>query len=66
MTEEAILQLIRKELREVFEEANKLSKQGHGGFGTSATDMSKGGGTAIEYLAQAIESRQQKKQSTVR
>jgi hypothetical protein len=60
MTEEAILQLIRQELKEVFEDANNLSKQGHGGFGTSASDMSKGGGTPTEYLIQAIEERQQK------
>jgi hypothetical protein len=63
VTEEEVLQLIRNELREIFEDANNLSKKGHGGFGTSATDMSKGGGTPIEYLVQAIEERQQKDSS---
>jgi hypothetical protein len=60
VTEEEILQLIRKELREVFEAANNLSRQGHGGFGTSTTDMNTGGGTPIEYLVQVIQERQRK------
>lgn len=60
MSEEEILRLIRRELREVFEGANSLSRQGQGGFGTSTTDMSRGGGTPTEYLIQALEARQQK------
>jgi hypothetical protein len=53
------LQLIRKELLEVFKEANNLSRQGSSGFGTSVTDMSSGHGTPTEYLVQAIQKRQQ-------
>jgi hypothetical protein len=59
MTEEEIRQLVRKELREVFEDANNLSRQGRNGFGTSTKDMSSGGGTATEYLVQAVLKRQQ-------
>ena len=59
MTEEEIRQLVRKELLEVFEDANNLSRQGGNGFGTSTTDMSIGGGTPTEYLIQAIQERQQ-------
>ncbi len=54
MSEEEIRQLVRKELREVFEDANNLSRQGRNGFGTSTKDMSSGGGTATEYLVQAV------------
>jgi hypothetical protein len=59
MTEEEIRQLIRKELREVFEDAHNLSRQGSNGFGTSTKDMSTGGGTPTEYLVQAILRREQ-------
>lgn len=60
MTEEEIRRLVRKELREVFEDANKLSRQGSNGFGTSTKDMSAGAGTPTEYLVQAVLARQQR------
>ena len=60
MTEEEVLRLIRKELREVFETANNLSRQGSSGFGTSTADMSTGAGMPTEYLVQAIQERQRR------
>ena len=60
MTEEEVLRLIREELREVFEDANNLSRQGSSGFGTSTADMASGAGTPTEYLIQAVQERQQR------
>lgn len=60
MTEEEVLRLIRKELREVLEDANSLSRQGSSGFGTSKVDMSAGAGTPTEYLVQAVHERQRR------
>jgi hypothetical protein len=59
MTEQEVLELVRRELLEIFEEANARSRQGSsgGGFGTSAADMSSGKGAPTEYLIQALRER---------
>jgi hypothetical protein len=59
MSEEGILRLVRRELLEVFEEADKRSRQGSSaaGFGTSEIDMSAGRGTPTEYLAEVVRKR---------
>jgi hypothetical protein len=59
MTEQEVLELIRKELLEIFQDANDRSRQGGKGvgFGTSETDMSAGRGTPTEYLLQAARER---------
>ncbi len=57
MTEEEVRELIRRELLEVFEEANERSRQGSAGFGSSTADMSTGRGTPTEYLVQVIRER---------
>ena len=59
MTEQEVLKLVRRELLEVFEEANARSRQGSsgGGFGTSAADMSSGKGAPTEYLIQTLRER---------
>ena len=53
------MELIRKELLAILEEANKRSRHGsHGaGFGTSETDMTAGRGAPVEYLIQATRAR---------
>jgi hypothetical protein len=57
MTEEETLELIRRELLKIFEEANDRSREGKGGFGTSTTDMVTGKGTPTEYLVQVVQER---------
>ncbi len=59
MTEQEIVELIRKELLAILEDANNRSRHGsHGaGFGTSEGDMAAGRGTPVEYLIQAIRER---------
>jgi hypothetical protein len=59
MSEEEILRLIRRELLEVFEEADKRNRQGGAaaGFGASEKDMTAGRGTPTEYLAQVVRQR---------
>ena len=57
MTEEEILELVRKELLKIFEDANDRSREGKGGFGTSTTDMLDGKGTLTEYLIQVVQER---------
>ena len=59
MTEQEIVELIRKELLAILEDAHNRSRQGaHGaGFGTSETDMTAGRGAPVEYLIQATRAR---------
>ena len=57
MTEQEVLELVRRELLEIFEEANARSRQGGGGFGTSEADMASGKGAPTEYLIQALRER---------
>ncbi len=61
MTEQEIVELIRKELLAILEEANDLSRrEGHGaGFGTSGADMAAGRGAPVEYLIEATRARLQ-------
>lgn len=56
------MELVRRELLEIFEEANTRSRQGSsgGGFGTSAADMSSGKGAPTEYLVQALRERMER------
>lgn len=57
MTEQEVLELVRRELLEIFEDANARSRQGSSGFGTSAADMASGKGAPTEYLVQALRER---------
>jgi hypothetical protein len=57
VTEEETLELVRKELLKIFEDANNRSRKGRGGFGTSTTDMLAGKGTPTEYLLQVVQER---------
>jgi hypothetical protein len=59
VTEQEVLELIRRELLAILEKANELSRQGDksSGFGTSEMDMSAGRGTITEYLIQVARER---------
>lgn len=57
MTEEETLELIRKELLEIFEDANNRIRKLSSGFGTSTTVMLAGKGTLTEYLVQVVQER---------
>jgi hypothetical protein len=57
VTEEETLELIRKELLKIFEDANNRIRKRSSGFGTSTTDMLTGKGTPTEYLIQVVQER---------
>ena len=57
MTEEETLELVRKELLKIFEDANNRIRKRSTGFGTSTADMLAGKGTPTEYLVQVVQER---------
>ena len=57
MTEEETLELVRKELLKIFEEADDRSRGGKGGSGASTTDAPAGRGTLTEHLIQVVQER---------
>lgn len=59
MTEQQVLELVRRELLAIIEDANMRSRQGDrgGGFGTTDADMAAGRGKPTEYLLQAVRTR---------
>ncbi len=54
---QALLRLIRTELLEVFEEANRRGRGGSSNLGTSVTDMYVGKGKQPEYFIQVVRER---------
>lgn len=57
---QALLELIRSELLEIFEQANRRGRGGSSNIGTSISNMSVGKGTPTEYLIQVTRERIEK------
>lgn len=54
---DALLELVRTELLQIFEQANKRARGGSSNLGTSIADMLVGKGTPTEYLVHVTRER---------